>query len=326
MRVHRDRVPIIITAAILAATVFLAAAGFNLVNHGLSAEAQGTPTCLNRVNVPLEEMHWLYVPETAAQLDTKENLFFLAGQLISSGVVDADICPSGGLTQTGWANACGMDAAKPDVYAVQNLMNRPILEQWETVGVPPVVLKLMIRTESQYWPSLHMQTHYGFGHITNIGMRNALQWNSDLRAKVCDNTSPSTCELSVPVADKILASLVSTCTTCDYGIDLNIASRSIDILAETVLGFCFQTQQLVFNATGWYSGLVVDYPTIWKLTLMNYNAGSECVFDSVARAFKVTNGPVRWPDIKAVTKDELCVRGVTYADTITTKFFNFPPK
>jgi len=70
---------------------------------------------------------------------------------------------------------------------------------------------------------------------------------------------------------------------------------------------------------------VVDYPTIWKLTLMDYNAGSECVFDSVAAAFKNTNGPVKWADIKAVTKDELCVRGMTYADNITAKYFNFPP-
>ena len=326
MWTHRERIPVIITAVILAATVFLAAAGFNLANRGFTASAQTVPTCLNRVNVPLEEMHWLYIPETASQLDTNENLFFLAGQLISSGVVDAGMCPSGGLTLTGYANACGMDAAKADVIAVQNLMNQPILEQWETVGVPPVMLKMMIRTESQFWPSLHMQTHYGYGHITNIGMRNALQWNADLRAKVCDDTSAINCELSVPVADQILSSLVATCVTCDYGIDLNAASRSIDILAETVLGFCFQTQQLVFNATGWYSGLVVDYPTIWKLTLMNYNAGSECVFSSVASAFKVTNGPVKWADIKAVTKDELCVRGMTYADNITAKFFNFPPK
>jgi len=326
MRHHSERVPQAIMAVILAATIFFAASGFNLANHAYQASAQASPTCLNRVNIPLEEMHWIYVPETASQLNTNENLFYLAGQLISNGIVDPGVCPSGGLTQTGYANACGMDAAKADVIAVQNLMNQPILDQWETVGVPPVLLKMMIRTESQFWPTLHMQTHYGYGHITNIGMRNALQWNADLRAKTCDDTSPINCELSVPVAEQILASLVSTCVTCDYGIDLPKAERSIDILAETVLGFCFQTQQLVFNATGWYSGLVVDYPTIWKLTLMNYNAGSECVFDAVASAFKRTNGPVKWSDIKAAASDELCVRGVTYADQITAKYFNFPPK
>ena len=325
MQAHKERAPILISVAIIAATVFFAAAGFNLVNRSFTASAQTTPTCLNRVNVPLEEMHWLYVPETASQLNTSENLFFLAGQLISAGVVDAGTCPSNGLTTTGYANACGMDAAQEDVIAVQNLMNQPILDQWETVGVPPVLLKMMIRTESQYWPSRYMQTHYGYGHITNIGMRNALQWNADLRYKVCDDTSAINCELSVPVAEQILSSLVATCVTCEYGIDLNAAERSIDILAETVLGYCFQTQQLVFNATGWYSGLVVDYATIWKLTLMDYNAGSECVFDAVANAFKITNGPVKWADIKAVTRDDLCVRGVTYADAITAKYFNFPP-
>ena len=325
MRHHSERVPILIIAAILAAAIFLSAAGFNLAHFSYTASAQTTPTCLNRVNVPLDQMHWIYVPESADQLNTSESLYFLAGQLISNGVVDAGTCPSGGLTLTGYANACGMDAAREDVIAVQNLMNQAILDQWDTVGVPPVLLKMMIRTESQYWPSRYMQTHYGFGHITNIGMRNALEWNQDLRYKVCESTAAVDCALSVSGAEQILGTLVATCVTCEYGIDMPTAERSIDVLAETVLGYCFQTQQLVFNATGWYSGMVVDYATIWKLTLMNYNGGSQCVFDAVAKAFKATNGPVNWSDIKAQVSGDQCVRGMTYADQITAKFFNFPP-
>jgi len=325
MRVHQDRVAIWIIAALVAAVIFLAASGFNLAARSPVASAQASPTCLNRVNIPLEEMHWIYVPESASQLYTDEKLYFLAGQLISNGVVNAGTCPSGGLTLTGYANACGMDAAKDAMIAVQNMVNQPILDQWQTVGVPPVLLKMMIRTESQFWPGRYMMTHYGFGHITNIGMRNALEWNADLRAKVCDSTAAVDCALSVPVADQILSSLVTTCVTCEYGIDPVTANRSIDLLAEVVMGYCFQTQQLVFNATGWYSGMVVDYPTIWKLTLLNYNAGSGCVFDAVASAFKATNGPVKWSDIKAHVSGEQCLRGVTYANQITSKYFNFPP-
>jgi len=119
---------------------------------------------------------------------------------------------------------------------------------------------------------------------------------------------------------------VATCLTCDYGINMDLAASSIDILAEVVLGYCFQTQQLVFNATGWHSSMVVDYATIWKLTLMNYNAGSQCVFDTVASAFKANQGPVRWPDIEARVSDDLCIRGMNYANLITAKYFNFPPK
>ena len=105
MRHCSERVSVTIIAVILAATVFLAASGFNLAHHTYQASAQASPTCLNRVNIPLEEMHWIYVPETASQLNTNENLFYLAGQLISNSIVDPGVCPSGGLTQTGYANA-----------------------------------------------------------------------------------------------------------------------------------------------------------------------------------------------------------------------------
>nr|MBP9040459.1 hypothetical protein [Anaerolineaceae bacterium] len=193
------------------------------------------------------------------------------------------------------------------------------------VGVPPVLLKQMIRTESQFWPSYYSNTHYGYGHITNIGMRNALEWNVDLANKVCPGTAGVACSSSSTIANEILTSLVATCASCEYGIDLNKATRSVDILAEVVLGYCYQTAQLVFNATGWHSSMVVDYATIWKLTLMDYNAGSECVFHAVASAFKATNGPVKWSDITAHTTGEQCIRGLTYANQITAKYYNFPP-
>jgi len=69
---------------------------------------------------------------------------------------------------------------------------------------------------------------------------------------------------------------------------------------------------------------VVDYPTIWKLTLMNYNAGTTCVFDSVAGAFRATNGPITWADITANASGKLCQRGVYYANQVTAKYYEFP--
>jgi hypothetical protein len=160
-----------IIAAIIAVVLFLSAVGFNLPNIGLTASAQSLSTCLNRTNIDLNEMHWIYVPESASQLHTEENYYFLAGQLISNGVVDASTCPSNGLTLNGYANACGMDVAKEKVIVLQNAVDEAILKAYTDVGVPPVLLKQMIRTESQFWPSYYSNTHYGYGHITNIGMR-----------------------------------------------------------------------------------------------------------------------------------------------------------
>jgi len=308
-------------------TIFLLAGGlFLTTSKPQAASAQTVSTCLNRVNIPLEDLHWIYVPESADQLYTEERYFFLAGQLIKNGIVDAGTCPSDGLMLNGFANACGMSAALDTVITIQNFLNEPILQAYEDVGVPPVLLKQLIRTESQFWPSQHEIYHYGFGHITNIGMRNALQWNPSLRNKVCPPTAGESCSASYSTAEQILSSLVATCETCDYGIDIQQAERSVDILAEVLLGYCFQSEQLVFNATGWRSNLAVDYATIWKITLMSYNAGSQCVYDTLVSTFESTEGPMNWSDISAHISDSSCFRGMVYANQITEKYFDFSPE
>ena len=265
------------------------------------------------------------MPETADQLHTEENYFFLAGQLILNKIVDASSCPSGGLALNNYANACGMATAKPKVVIIQNMLNEPILQAWRDTGVPPVLLKQLIRTESQFWPSQYGTIHFGFGHMTNIGIQNVLDWNRSLYIKFCPASSGANCATKEGIAYQILSSLVTICPTCENGIDPDAASRSVDVLAQALLGYCYQTEQLVYNATGWNPTLAVDYATIWKLTLMNYNAGPQCTYDAIAEAFKDTEGPIRWPDIVANTKGDQCLRGMYYARTITTKYFDFPP-
>ncbi len=249
--------------------------------------------------------------------------YFLAGQMIINEVVDASYCPAGGLMLNGYANACGLAASLDTVIIVQNLVNEPILQAFIDVGTPPVMLKQLIRYESQFWPGIQDEIHYGYGHITNIGIRNAMQWNADLYAKVCP--AGVDCVTDWRIADDILNSLVATCPTCPYGVDINAAYRSVDILAETLLGYCFQTAQMVYNATGWQSSLAVDYATIWKLTLMNYNAGTQCTYDTIVKTFEFTEGPMRWSDVSANVSGDACIRGLAYANQITTKAFNFPP-
>ena len=291
--------------------------------------AQTIHPCLNRVNVPIDQLHWLYIPESADQLYTEERYFFLAGKLIETKVVDADFCPSEGLMLNGYANACGMAAALPTVIIIQNLLNEPILQAWKDVGVPPVLLKQMIRYESQFWPTMHENysvPHYGFGMITEIGMRNALQWNPKLYAKACQAPAGQVCISDESISQDVLSALINTCPTCEYGINPQTAYWSVDILAEALMGYCFQTAQLVLKATGWQASLATDYATIWKLTLMNYNAGPTCVFDSVVSTFKKTEGPMNWSDIAPNVSGDYCMRGLTYAEQITAKYFDFPPK
>lgn len=334
MRMHNHRNPKRILTVILIVGMFLLGEGISpRASQTEKVYGQTIHPCLNRVNVPKSEMHWLYVPQSADALYTEEHLFFLAGQLIKSKVVDASICPSDGLIKNGYANACGMATALPTVIIIQNMVNAPILQAWREVSVPPVLLKQLIRRESQFWPSLHNEDagyflyEFGFGHITNMGMQNALQWNRDLRAKACTVSNTGTCgETDESKAYLLLSSLVATCEKCANGVDSYSVNRSVDILAEVVMGHCYQTAQIVSNVTDWPAGLVVDYPTIWKLTLMNYTSGPGCVFDTISSTFEVTEGPMDWYEISANVSGRNCTYGLTYANNITAKYFDFPPK
>jgi hypothetical protein len=332
MQIYKNRIPKKIITIIFIAVIFLLGGGINLnASQTRNVSAQTVHPCLNRVNVPINELHWLYVPESADQLYTEEPYLYLAGQLIADKAVDASFCPSGGLMDNGYANACGMATALPTVIIVQNMTNEPILQAWQEVGVPPVLLKQMISRESQFWPSLRtsseddMVLEYGLGHMTYIGMQNALQWNLDLYAKICSVSDSENCVSDSGVVNQFLSSQIATCDTCEYGIDPNSLNRSVDILAEALLGHCYQTSQLVLNATGWYSSLVVDYATLWKLTLMDYTSGPECVFDAIVSTFEITGGPMDWSEISANVSGKNCIYGLTYANQITAKYFDFPP-
>lgn len=287
--------------------------------------------CLNYVNIPMNELSWLYIPEFEYELNTQEDYFYLAGQLISNKIVDASACPLGGLTQNGYANGCGMATARPAVIEIQNMLNGPILEAWKEVGVPPVLLKQLIRQESQFWPGFHTYGEnntvyeYGFGHITLMGLQTALQWNHDLYNKVCATSGSDNCAYDYAAVNQALLSLVATCNTCKNGINSEMVNRSVDILAETVMGYCYQTSQLIYNATDWYPSLVVDYPTLWKLTLMNYTSGPNCVLNAVSSTFEMTDGPMDWYDISANVTTKYCQYGKEYANRITAKYFDFPP-
>jgi hypothetical protein len=321
MQTKKSRIPKIILSVIFIAITCLLAAWVSLPEPQIQkATTQTMTACLYRMNIPPQDLHWVYLPDTADELYTEANFFFLAGQLIKNKVVDASTCPSGGLALNGYANACGLSVTKPAVIYIQNMLNEPILQAYKNTGVPPVMLKQLISIESQFWPSQYDIVHFGFGHITNIGILNALDWNRGLYTTFCSGLAGGTCATKEGVAYQILTSLISTCSTCEYGIDPEAAKRGVEILAQVLLGYCFQTEQIIYNATGWNPILAVDYATIWKLTLMNYNAGPQCVFNAVEDAFKTTKGPIKWPDIVAHTTGPQCLRGLYYAQNITAKY------
>ena len=63
---------------------------------------------------------WLAIPSQSISIATYNDYYYLAGRLISNNLVNASSCPSGGLSGNGYANECGMDAARELNYFWQN--------------------------------------------------------------------------------------------------------------------------------------------------------------------------------------------------------------
>jgi hypothetical protein len=277
-----------------------------------------TPVCLDRSDIPPEEMHWLYFPKSASELATHQDYAYLSGQLIQNRIVDASDCPLGGLWPDGYANACGLAKTRQASIYLQNVYDDAILAAGKDTGVPPAMMKQLIRYESQFWPVQWGVYHFGLGHLTQMGAATAIFWNRALYEAVA-GVEPS----SVNLPTSLVSLMNASCPTCQYGIDIPKAERSVPLIAQTLMAYCRQTTQIVYNATKVSPADVVDYPTIWKLTLLNYNAGPNCAFDAVKQNYHFGT-KLDWVGIADNLAVNMCVRGVAYTDTITAPYYEFP--
>jgi len=280
-----------------------------------------SPICLDRKNLPKEEMHWLYMPEDASELATNEYYGYLSGQLILSGAVNASDCPLNGLWENGYANACGFEKTREASLYLQNAYDDEILDAGKGFGVPPVLLKQLIRYESQFWPSQMGTYHFGLGHLTYFGALTGISWSRQLNSEMGEKASDGTVLSPDLLATELLSSMNASCPSCPMKVDVAKAEGSIFYLAEVLLAYCRQTSQVVYNATKKNAGEVVDYATIWRLTLLNYNVGPNCVYDGIRASYD--SDKVDWNTISENIQDEYCRRGVGYVENITAPYYDF---
>jgi len=240
--------------------------------------------------------------------------------------VNASACERGGLESNGAANVCGMELARPYVNEWQNRFDAEILQVANSTGVPAQLMKNIFSRESQFWPGRWGEYHFGLGHLTYFGAHTTLYWRPTLYKEICSVAGQCGDEIGSQEINYYLNLMDAYCPTCENKIDLPKAQRSITYLAEALYAHCEQTARIVYNASKMTPGAVVDYATIWKLTLMDYNVGPTCVFDSVSAAYKFTKSGVTWWDVSYFTGDSQCQRGIYYANQITEKFYDFPPK
>ena len=268
---------------------------------------------------------WLHTPDLEADLVSSNDYFLLAGSLIRQGLVDATACPYGGLEANGAATVCGVEAARSLMQAWQNQFDAEIIRVAKERGVPAQMMKNIFSRESQFWPGIY-QTAYeaGLGHLNEIGADAVLLWNPVFFTQFCPLVlSNQTCQRGFGNLDKeqqqmlrgaLVQKVNASCVDCPVGVDLSQANFSISIFARGLLANCEQVQQIYKNTTGRKAGELTSYEDLWKLTLLNYNAGSGCLAGAMQKTV-VNKLPLIWENVVRFL-EPVCQAGEIYANDI----------
>jgi hypothetical protein len=185
---------------------------------------------------------WLTSPAAAQDLQSDVSYYYLAGSLITYGVVDASACLDGGLQEPNIASACGVEAARPKLIEWQNRFDHQIMQVSQEAGVPARLLKNVFARESQIWPGIY--TTYkeaGLGQLTSNGADTVLLWNDNFFRQFCPLVlDKKYCEggfwqLAETEQNMLRGALVrkvnATCPGCPAGIDLSQADYSVRVFA-----------------------------------------------------------------------------------------------
>jgi hypothetical protein len=269
---------------------------------------------------------WLTSPKTAEGLNSNQGYYYLAGRLIRTGVVDATGCPDGGLTPTGTATTCGVQAAQPVLEGWQNQFNQQIFDVSRDTGIPAWLMKNIFSRESQFWPGLYENfQEAGLGQLTEDGADTVLLWNPDFFAQFCPLVLDKVvCSWGFGNLDEDTQALLrgalvtkvnAECPECPIGIDLDKAHFSIEVFAESLLGNCEQVAQIILNNTERTPGQVSSFVDLWKYTLVNYNAGPGCLGDAIERSW-TENEKLNW-ELVSAQLDPVCQQSLRYIDDVT---------
>jgi hypothetical protein len=259
-----------------------------------------------------------------SRLNTDKKLHILASRLISFGLVDTKDCPNGGLDGTGAPNACGLEKTFPTLVKWQNQYDFNIWAASRDIKIPPKLIKTLIETESQFWPSNErlFLDEIGLGQMNQLGMDVVLKNNPDIYFKLCQtvlgqcNQSYNTLssELQAMIRGALIESINASCPSCPYGIDLGKARQSIGLMALVIKSNCQQTKALLNNAHATASN-----EDLWKFTIATYHSGLGCVQNAIEEA-SVINSEVTWD---SVSPKLLCYGGKTYVDNFWNNLATF---
>lgn len=269
---------------------------------------------------------WLSTPNESELLASGAPYFYLAGRLISQGVVNASSCPSGGLLPNGYANTCGLEIAKAMIIPWQNQFDARIIQVAKESGIPAQLMKNLFAQESQFWPGVfRVPYEFGLGQLTDQGADSILLWNDSFYEQFCPLVlAEDTCAkgyLRLSKEDQaLLRGAVANqanadCATCPAGIDLNNAEFSISLFANTLQANCAQVGQTIRTATELSPGAIANYEDLWKFTVANYHAGPGCVSFAIHQAW-LSTGTLTWETVSS-RFTEACKGVVPYVEKIS---------
>lgn len=268
---------------------------------------------------------WLTTPDDPEDLYSEIPLAYLAGMLIANGQVDAGSCPGGGLESELTANTCGLEAARDEVIAWQNQFDQDILQAARETGVPAQLLKNVFNRESQFWPGIYnTYKEAGLGQLTEKGADTVLLWNPSFFSQFCPLVLHNdrcvlgfgniTSDEQAMLRGALVTRVNAACPDCPAGIDLTQAQFSVRVFAEGLVGNCEQTGRILTNVTGQPPGRLTSYVDLWKMTLLNYNAGPGCLSTAVQRTFQART-TYTWENITA-RLDPACESAIDYVEDI----------
>jgi hypothetical protein len=170
----------------------------------------------------------------------------------------------------------------------------------------------------------------GLGQLTEDGADTALLWNPSFYNQFCPLVlDKSLCEatgyanLKTKYQDMLRGALVGSvdarCADCPLGLDLSRADFSVGVFAHTLLANCEQAGKIVQDITAKKPGVVVSYETMWRFTLVNYNAGAGCLYEAVKPAYQPSAEiPLDWAGVSgALALDQACSGAINYVDRIS---------
>jgi hypothetical protein len=270
---------------------------------------------------------WLSTPEVPELLATDIPYSYLAGRLISQGLVDASTCIGGGLLSNGYADTCGLELARPLVEEWQNRFDLQIIETAQETGVPAQLMKNIFAQESQFWPGVfRVANEFGLGQLTDNGAETVLLWNPTFFDQFCPLVlDASVCQRGYLYLDGESQALLrgalalqanADCTTCPAGIDLTNAEFSITLFANTLLANCEQVAQIVYNATGQIAGQVSSYEELWRFTVANYHIGPGCLSYAMYTAW-AARATMDWEHVSDYLT-EPCESVIPYVENVTS--------